>query len=55
METEVAWAASIRRHRHIGDFSNWKDDDSYKKAFNRLVNDLKAETGRADTATGRAD
>jgi hypothetical protein len=26
----------------IPDFSNWKDHDSYQRAFNRLVNDLKA-------------
>ena len=55
METEVAWAASIRRQRHIGDFSKWKDPDSYQKAFDRLLKDLKAEAVRADTATGRAD
>jgi len=24
----------------IPDFSNWKDHDSYQKAFNRLLDDL---------------
>jgi uncharacterized protein YjbI with pentapeptide repeats len=43
METEQAWAADIRRMRHIGDFHNWKIHDSYKKAFDRLLRDLKSE------------
>jgi hypothetical protein len=43
METKEAWAADIRRTRHIGDFRNWKDHDSYKKAFDRLLRDLKSE------------
>lgn len=43
METKQAWAADIRRTRHIGDFRNWKDHDSYKKAFERLLRDLKSE------------
>jgi uncharacterized protein YjbI with pentapeptide repeats len=47
METDEAWAADIRRTRHIGDFRNWKDHDSYKKGFDRLLRDLKAE-GKAE-------
>lgn len=43
METKEAWAADIRRTRHIGDFRNWKDHDSYKKAYDRLLRDLKAD------------
>jgi hypothetical protein len=43
MESEQAWAAAIRRTRHIGDFTRWKDHDSYQKAFGRLLRDLKAE------------
>lgn len=42
METKQAWAAEIRRTRHIGDFSRWKDHGSYQKAFDRLMRDLKA-------------
>jgi hypothetical protein len=30
------------REFFIPDFSNWKDHDSYTKAFERLVRDLKA-------------
>lgn len=49
METDEAWAADIRRTRHIGDFRDWKNHDSYKKAFERLLRDLKSEdkTGSA--------
>jgi len=43
METEQAWAADIRRTRHIGDFTHWKDHDAYQQAFERLLRDLKAE------------
>lgn len=42
MTTDQAWAADIRRTRHIGDFTRWKDHDAYVKAFERLVQDLKA-------------
>jgi uncharacterized protein YjbI with pentapeptide repeats len=42
MESTKAWAADIRRTRYIGDFRNWKDHDSYQKAFARLLRDLKA-------------
>jgi hypothetical protein len=42
METDEAWAADIRRTRHIGDFREWKDHDKYKEAFGRLMRDLKA-------------
>jgi len=38
-----AWAADLRRTRHIVDFSRWKDHDSYQKAFERLLGDLEAE------------
>ena len=44
MDTEKAWAANLRRSRHIGDFTNWKDNDSYQNAFDRLLRDLKAES-----------
>ena len=42
MDTTQAWAASLRRTRHIGDFSEWKHHDHYQNAFARLVRDLKA-------------
>jgi hypothetical protein len=42
--TNHAWAAWIRRQRHIGDFRNWKDHDTYKNGLARLLRDLKADT-----------
>jgi hypothetical protein len=38
-------AREIREY-FIPDFSNWKDHDSYRTAFQRLVSDLKAEAGK---------
>jgi uncharacterized protein YjbI with pentapeptide repeats len=42
MDSNKAWASLIRRTRHVGDFTRWKDHDSYQKAFDRLLRDLKA-------------
>lgn len=42
-ETAAPWAADIRRSRHIGDFSRWKEHDAYTKALERLLRDLKAD------------
>ena len=40
-----SWATEIRRERNIGDFTNWKrGHDSYQKAFQRLLRDLKASS-----------
>ncbi|HEY6252569.1 MAG TPA: toll/interleukin-1 receptor domain-containing protein [Candidatus Angelobacter sp.] len=44
METKQAWAATLRRTRHIGDFSNWKNHGSYQKGFERLLRDLKSQS-----------
>ena len=41
-ETSQAWAADIQRMRHIGDFCGWKDHDAYKRAFDRLLRDLRS-------------
>jgi hypothetical protein len=43
MQTDQAWAADVRRTRHIGDFTHWKDHDAYQQAFQRLLRGLKAE------------
>lgn len=42
-ETKEAWAATIHRTRHIGDFTLWKEHDEYQKGLNRLLRDLKQE------------
>jgi hypothetical protein len=42
MRTTHAWAASIRRQRHIGDFSRWNEEEAYEQGLQRLLRDLKA-------------
>lgn len=42
MSCDEAWAAALRRERHIGDFRDWKHHDAYTKGFERLLRDLKA-------------
>jgi uncharacterized protein YjbI with pentapeptide repeats len=42
MEVDSGWPADIRRQRHIGNFSQWKNSEAYHKAFERLLRDLKA-------------
>ncbi len=41
-DTGIDSAREIREY-FIPDFSNWKNHDSYKKAFERLLRNLKAE------------
>jgi hypothetical protein len=41
-KTRKAWAADLRRIRHIGDFTRWKEHDAYKKSLERLLRDLQA-------------
>ena len=48
IDSDKAWAADIRRMRHIGDFTRWKDHDSYQKAFDRLLRDLKQSEEATD-------
>jgi uncharacterized protein YjbI with pentapeptide repeats len=42
METGEAWAAKVRRERHITDLRGWKNHDTYQKQFARLLRDLQA-------------
>jgi uncharacterized protein YjbI with pentapeptide repeats len=42
MDRNTGWAGNVKRLRHIGDFSRWKEHDAYKKSFDRLLRDLKA-------------
>ncbi len=42
LNTREDWAAKIKRRRHIGDFSGWKTASEYQKAFDRLLDDLRA-------------
>lgn len=43
MKIETGWPALIRNTRNIGDFRKWKNPESYNKALDRLLRDLKAE------------
>ena len=43
MDSHKPWATKIRENRHIGDFRQWKNHDSYQGSFNRLLRDLKAD------------
>jgi hypothetical protein len=57
LETPVGWAAHIRRTRHIGDFTGWKDHDAYRKALDRLLRDLQASaaTGQSPGREGQPE
>lgn len=48
MQTSTAWAAKLRRTRHIGNFTCWTDPQEYQRAFKRLLRDLKAEAEKVD-------
>ena len=52
METKQAWAADIRRMRHIGDFRGWKQRGLYKKSFERLLRNLQIEGTVESAAQG---
>lgn len=51
MQSEKGWAAHIKRTRHIGDFSRWKEHDAYKVALQRLLRDLKAAGDDGESAS----
>lgn len=42
--SSAGWPALLKNTRNVGDFIDWKDHVSYRKAFDRLLRDLKAET-----------
>jgi hypothetical protein len=42
LKVESGWAADVRRSRNVGDFRRWKSHDTYSKAFEKLLGDLKA-------------
>jgi hypothetical protein len=42
MEIKSGWPALLKNTRNVGDFTKWKEHDSYAKAFERLLRDLKA-------------
>ena len=42
LEAKDGWAEAMRLSRYIEDFSNWKNQVDYKKAFEQLLRDLQA-------------
>lgn len=44
MHVTEGWAADLRAHRHIGNFTNWKDHATYQRLFDQLLKQLKADT-----------
>jgi hypothetical protein len=56
MQTSEAWARLLRGQRNIGDFTGWKEHDSYQKSLERLMRDLRIEkqdSSSAKTMIGR--
>ncbi len=53
METNQAWAANIRRTRHIGDFRDWRSESGYQEALKRLLRDLNVGPDRDASAIAR--
>ena len=43
MQTSQAWAAQLRRRRHIGDFTSWQDETTYQQRFVELLRHLKVK------------
>jgi uncharacterized protein YjbI with pentapeptide repeats len=41
-DTTQQWAYDLRRQRHIGDFTQWKEHDAFETAYKRLLRDLQA-------------
>ncbi len=48
LECNVPWASHLKRTRHIGDFTRWKNHDEYQQVFNRLLRDLKTEAKKLE-------
>ncbi|HEX5735420.1 MAG TPA: toll/interleukin-1 receptor domain-containing protein [Blastocatellia bacterium] len=46
MGINSGWPALVKRTRHIGDFTRWKEHDDYQKAFDRLLRDLKSDEAK---------
>ena len=42
MDSDQTWAVDLRKSHHIADFTNWSDPESYNKAFEQLLDAIKA-------------
>jgi TIR domain len=52
MQSSEGWAHLLRGQRNIGDFTGWKDHDSYQKSFDRLMRDLTVKQESTVTQPG---
>jgi hypothetical protein len=52
MRTQREWAAMVRDRYHIGDFSNWREPDTYGRQFQRLLRDLNVQDQSPRGAAG---
>jgi hypothetical protein len=43
MQSKAGWPALIKNSRNVGDFTRWREHDSYSKAFEKLLRGLKSE------------
>jgi uncharacterized protein YjbI with pentapeptide repeats len=50
METSEGWARLLRGQRNIGDFTCWKEHNSYQKSFERLMRDLRVKSQDGSSA-----
>jgi uncharacterized protein YjbI with pentapeptide repeats len=50
MQTTEGWARLLRGQRNIGDFTGWKEHDSYQKSLERLMRDLRIEKQDSSSA-----
>ena len=50
MQTSEAWARLLQGQRNIGDFTGWKEHDSYQKSLERLMRDLRIEKQDSSSA-----
>ena len=39
--SKIAWTKKIKRTRHIGDFTNWKNENNYEVVFQKLLRALR--------------
>jgi uncharacterized protein YjbI with pentapeptide repeats len=49
-QASLPWAASLRRTRHIRDFTRWKDHEAYQQGLERLLRDLQPDTRPTSTS-----
>ena len=51
IQSTTDWAAHIKETRHIGDFTGWKDHDTYQRGLKRLLRDLQPDIPQKESIT----